>query len=90
MPADNTRLKIGDNVTWTHIPERLEEEYANMEDHPEFVRLYNVEKYGAGPFTISNIIAHPTHRGKITLVEITDKNGNKTLINCLAFKTTHQ
>ncbi len=28
MPADNTRLKIGDNVTWTHIPERLEEEYA--------------------------------------------------------------
>lgn len=76
-------LKVGDTITWSYIPERTKED---LEDEPEFVRLYNVEKHGKGPFTILNISSHKVHGDRIILVEITDKHGAKIQINKLAFK----
>lgn len=78
----NSNLRVGDDITWTYIPERTTE---NLEDEPEFVRLYNIENHGNGPFKILNIYPHPIHRDRIILVEISDKNGNKIAINKLAF-----
>lgn len=82
MESDNS-LRVGDDIAWTYIPERTTE---NLEDEPEFVRLYNVGNHGNGPFKILNIYPHPIHRDRIILVEISNKNENKIAINKLAFK----
>lgn len=86
MTSIDNGFQIGDVVTWTYIPKKTAKK--DMEDSPEYARLRNIEMHGKGPFTISGIMPNPRNE-RIALVEIQDKNGNKTQINKSAFKKYH-
>lgn len=78
-----TDFQINDVVTWAYIPKKTTK---NLDDSPEYVRLYNIKSYGRGPFKVLDIIPHQDFGSRLMLIKIIGKDNKAVHINKLAFK----